>query len=155
MKYNCISLSKFLARFGSLQGEALSQITHDEVKILFPQFKRTTFEYAKENKELVSTGKILMVDDGKKIIPSILPILNEKNDFLLDVLREEDEIKEVDYGEYDYTSMSIYELKQLLDRKFNSTNNSRNAKRELESRGIIKKKYKREKIKRQSMEELK
>ena len=51
--------------------------------------------------------------------------------------------------------MSIYELKQLLDRKFNSTNNSRNAKRELESRGIIKKKYKREKIKRQSMEELK
>ena len=155
MKYNSIRLSKFLARFGSLQGEALSHITHDEVKVLFPQFVRTTFEYARNNKELVSTGKILMVDDGRKIIPYILPELDYENSFLLDVLRQEDDVKEIDYGEYDYTSMSIYELKKLLDRKFNSTNNSRHAKRELESRGLIKKKYKREKIKKQLMEELK
>lgn len=155
MKYNSISLSKFLARFGALQGEVLSHITHEEVKVLFPQFTRTTFEYARNNKELVSTGKILMVDDGKKIIPYVLPELDYENSFLLDVLRQEDEIREVDCGEYDYTSMSIYELKKLLDRKFNSTNNSRHAKRELESRGIIKKKYNRNEFKRELMEELK
>ena len=70
-----------------------------------------------------------MVDDGRKIIPYILPELDYENSFLLDVLRQEDDVKEIDYGEYDYTSMSIYELKKLLDRKFNSTNNSRHAKR--------------------------
>ena len=92
MKYNVISLSKFLARFGSLKGKVLGDITHDEVKILFPQFKRTTFEYARLNKELVSTGKILMVDDGQKIIPYLSPDIDKKDTCLLDVLREEDEI---------------------------------------------------------------
>ena len=155
MKYNIISLAKFLARFGSLKGEVLSSITHDEVKILFPQFKRTTFENAKINKELVSTGKILMVDDGQKIIPYFLPIMEDENLFLLDVLREEDEVEVIDTCEYDYTSMSIYELKKLLDKKFNSKDNSRKAKKELENRGIIKKKYSRKDFKKGLMEELK
>lgn len=155
MKYNVISLSKFLARFGSLKGESLNHITHDEVKILFPQFKRTTFEFARTNKELVSTGKILMVDDGNKIIPYFLPKLDMENTFLLDVLREEDEIREIDYGNYDYASMSIYELKKLLDKKFNSNSNSRCAKKELENRGVIKKKYDRKKFKKELTEELK
>ncbi len=155
MKYNVISLSKFLARFGSLKGKVLGDITHDEVKILFPQFKRTTFEYARLNKELISTGKILMVDDGQKIIPYLTPVLEKKDTCLLDVLREDDEVIEVDCGDHDYTRMSIYELKKLLDKKFNSTSNSRHAKRELESRGIIKKKYNRKDFKKGLMEELK
>ncbi len=155
MKYNIISLAKFLARFGYLKGEVLSSITHEEVKILFPQFKRTTFEYARINKELVSTGKILMVDDGQKIIPYFLPIIEDENSFLLDVLREEDEVEVIDTSEYDYTSMSIYELKKLLDKKFNTKNSSKKAKRELENRGIIKKKYNRKDFKKGLMEELK
>ena len=155
MKYNVISLSKFLARFGFLKGETLNHITHDEVKILFPQFKRTTFEYARLNKELVSTGKILMVDDGQKIIPYLSPDIDKKDTCLLDVLREEDEIREIDYGNYDYSSMSIYELKKLLDKKFNSNSNNRCDKKELENRGVIKKKYDRKKFKKGLMEELK
>ena len=82
-------------------------------------------------------------------------MIDMENTFLLDVLREEDEIREIDYGNYDYSSMSIYELKKLLDKKFNSNSNSRCAKKELENRGVIKKKYDRKKFKKGLMEELK
>lgn len=45
---------------------------------------------------------------------------------------------------YDYVNMSVYELRCLLVRKFNSTRNQYCARRELNRRGIpITRKYKR------------
>ena len=44
-----ISLTKFLARYLFLTGEDLKRLTHDDVKILFPNLKRCTFERIKED----------------------------------------------------------------------------------------------------------
>ncbi len=63
--------------------------------------------------------------------------------------RQVDKKPTVDNKKYDYTKMSIYELKCLLRRKFNSYANRRNARKELERRGVVlTKKYSRCKEKR-------
>ena len=50
--------------------------------------------------------------------------------------------------------MSIYELKQLLNTRFNSYRNSREARRELEKRGVVlTKKYNRNEIKKMKEDE--
>ena len=51
--------------------------------------------------------------------------------------------------------MTIYELKQLLNRKFNSYKNSREARKELEKRGVVlTKKYNRNEVKRMKEDEV-
>lgn len=155
MKNNTISLSKFLSRYGNLKGDVLNKITHDDVKILFPQFKRTTFEFIRNNQELLHKGEAFLVDDGNRVIPYKVPILSRTQEKYIEVIREEDKPIIKEEIDYDYVSMSIYELKQLLDRKFNSVNVRRLAQRELNKRGLVKKKYNRNEFKRKLMEELK
>lgn len=51
--------------------------------------------------------------------------------------------------------MKIYELKQLLNARFNTYKVSRNARQELESRGVLVKKKKYKRVKTVDMEEYK
>ena len=44
MKDNFISLSKFLSRYACVEGKDLKKLTHEDVEVLFPQLKRTSFE---------------------------------------------------------------------------------------------------------------
>jgi hypothetical protein len=61
---------------------------------------------------------------------------------------------QIDYRKHDYQNMSVYELKCLLKRKFNSCFNQRNARKELENRGVIlTKKYNRCEEKKKIIEE--
>ena len=139
-----ISLSKFLSRYVCMQGDNLKRITHEEVKYLFPYLKRTSFDMIEEHKELLYMGKITLVSDGKKIIPYYTPELEYSELEYNNLEREEDAPFEVDDNHYDYSSLSEYELRQLLRRKFSSYRNQVNARRELSNRGIaITKKYNR------------
>ena len=153
MKYETITLSKFLSRTLGLEGSDLKRITHLDVKELFPSLKRSTFEHVEKCPEELLTGKIMMVSDGKSVIPYYVPTL--KTEFEVhEVNIEFDEVEEVTDKEYDYASMSIYELKQLLNRKFNTFKNSREARRELEKRGVVlTKKYNRNEFKRMKEDE--
>ena len=55
----------------------------------------------------------------------------------------------VDYSKHDVTRMNEYELRLMLRRKFNSIANQRQARRELEDRGVVlSKKYNRTEEKR-------
>ena len=94
-----------------------------------------------------------MVSDGKTVIPYYVPTIEEEFDFHeIDV--EHDEPKKINDERYDYTAMSIYELKQLLNTRFNSYRNSREARRELEKRGVVlTKKYNRNEIKKMKEDE--
>lgn len=152
MKYETITLSKFLSRTLGLGGSDLKKITHIDAKILFPQLKRSSFEYVEKHPEAIKLGKILMVSDGKTVIPYYVPTIERDLDFHEVVIeREEEKIKD---ELYDYTAMSIYELKQLLNTKFNSYRNSREARRELERRGVVlTKKYNRNEVKRMKEDE--
>ena len=153
MKYETITLSKFLSRTVGLGGSDLKKITHLDAKILFPQLKRSTFEYVNNHPEAITRGKILMVSDGKTVIPYYVPTIEKEFDFHeIDV--EHDEPKKINNERYDYTAMSIYELKQLLNTRFNSYRNSREARRELEKRGVVlTKKYNRNEIKKMKEDE--
>lgn len=153
MKYETITLSKFLSRTLGLGGSDLKKISHLDAKILFPQLKRSTFEYVNKHPEEITRGKILMVSDGRTVIPYYVPTLETKLDFY-EVKIEREEPRKINDERYDYTAMSIYELKQLLNTRFNSYRNSREARRELEKRGIVlTKKYNRNEIKKMKEDE--
>lgn len=154
MKYETITLSKFLSRTLGLEGKDLKRITHLDAKELFPNLKRSTFEHVERCPEELRSGKIIMVSDGKTVIPYYVPRLKTRFEEQR-VKIEFDEVEEVVDKEYDYTSMTIYELKQLLNRKFNTYKNSREARRELEKRGVVlTKKYNRNEVKRMKEDEV-
>lgn len=138
-----ISLAKFLSRYANLTGKDLKKVTHDEVKYIFPFLKRASFETVKDNPDLVKNGKVLLVDDGKKQIYYYVPEIKDIDE--MEFNREEIDTRIVqDDKVYDYANMSIYELRCLLVRKFNSYRNQCCARHELNKRGIeITKKYKR------------
>ena len=143
MRKNTISLAKFLSRYLLIAGKDLKKLTHEDVKYLFPQLKRTTFKKVEQDPTLLLSGKVLLVSDGYSIIPYYVPEVLEMDSGCADfVMCEVEEYHEEEY--YDFMSMTNYELKKLLENKLNSRKNRMRAKRELEDRGIImKRKYKR------------
>ncbi len=148
MKYNKITLSKFLSRYAYLQGSDLTKVTHEEVKKLFPTLKRCTYEEISLCPELVYDGNVVLVTDGKKTIPYYVPELECSENEYLDFNREEIPSDEVDDNIYDYSNMSVYELRCLLERKFNSYRNQCCARKELNKRKIVlRKKYDRNNFK--------
>ena len=145
MKDNEISLAKFLSRYLFITGEDLCHLTHEDVKQLFPQLRRVSLEHVRRHPILIISNKVLLVNDGRKTIPYRIPKVKEFDG----VIRQFNLIKdEMVYheGPYDIVSMSNYELKTLLNNKFNPRSDRMHALKELEERGIIlKKKYNRKK----------
>lgn len=141
--HNEINMSKFLSRYCNLIGNNLSKITHEDVRVLFPKIKRASFEEVSQNPKLLAIGKVVYVNDGKNVIPYYTPNVD------FDILDEptpvnKKEEKRVINKKKDYAKMSIYELRCILRRKFNSCSCQRKARCELEKRGIVlSKKYNR------------
>ena len=136
---NEISLSKFLARYHNLAGKDLSKMTHDDVQTFFPELKRTSFELVEKRPELLAQGSILLVNDGHRTIPYLVPqvelIQEEKME--VNIERGQRSRNQIDLGRHDYTRMSIYELKCLLKNKFYSYSVKRRARLELKDRGVV------------------
>lgn len=79
----------------------------------------------------------------KKVIPYIVPDVR-KIEIDITMMPEFVEEKRNGKREIDYTKMRVYELKRLLNLRFNTYKVSRGARNELENRGVLlKKKYKR------------
>lgn len=142
-----ISLAKFLARYGILQGKDLNKVTHQDIRILCPYLKRSSFDEIREHPEYVIQGKVVLVNDGKHTIPYYAPNIH---------ITEFDEVQEfvkevennVDYGYHDFSTMTDYELGLARVRKNNSPKNQREAKKEQENRGIgLKRRYDRREFK--------
>lgn len=115
MDYNSITLKKFLILYCGIKSESLGErkISHEEIKILFPYIKRTSFDVISKNKKCLYSGEIIVVTDSYgKMIPYVKPIIKEENtlEFNVDVYTqriEESVIKE---------NLSPYELKMLSKR---------------------------------------
>jgi hypothetical protein len=139
-----MKLSKFLSRYTNLTGEDLKRIPHAEVKYLFPFLKTCSYSVVKNHPELLTTGKVVRVDDGHHEEFYYVPDTYKFDESMEFHRQEVDNSIVVDDTKYDYVSMSIYELKCLLVRKFNSSRNQRCARKELKRRGIeLSRKYKR------------
>ena len=144
LKSKVISLSKFLSRYLYITGEDLTKMTHKEIFALFDFLERSSFDYIEENIDCIYEGEVALVSDGKTVIPYFIPELDyqEKEYFQIHVQR--DGTIKIDDSIYDYTSLSEYELRQLLRKRFSSARNQYFARKELTNRGIeITKKYKR------------
>ena len=95
------------------------------------------------------TGKVILVNDGRKTIPYYSQIVENEYDNYQVLEREEAPKIKIDDERHDYSSMSLYELRLLLRKKFNSVRNQNCARREIKKRGIVlSKKYNRCEMKR-------
>ncbi len=146
MKNNTISLTKFLSRYLGIVGEDTKHLKHDDIAHLFPDIKRSSFSFINNNKGVVEKGIILLVNDGERTIPYYAPAII--GDLELTTLQSTVDEKNKKKKVIDYANMNIYELKQLLNVRFNGYHVSRTARKELEDRGVtLRKKYNREEFK--------
>ena len=145
MGQNIITLAKFISRYLGVSGLNLKKLSHEDVKHLIPNLKRSTFALINSHPEEINSGNIVLVTDGKKVIPYYIPAITNNN--LNQVIIEEDRIK-AQKTIPNYSDMKIYELKELLNVKFNGRSVSRHARNELEDRGVVlRKKYNRQEFK--------
>lgn len=145
MENNIITLAKFISRYLGVNGKNLKNLSHEDVKHLFPNLKRSTFAFIESHPSEVDSGNVILVTDGKKVIPYYLPLLDRIG---IDELVIEVSAKNQRKGIPNYSDMKIYELKKLLNIRLNGRSVSRQARRELEDRGVVLgKKYNRNEFK--------
>lgn len=79
-----IGASSFLKRYYGISHEDIANMTHENMKSFFPQLQRASFEYVQKNPELVTTGKIIMVEDVRHYqIPYFAPETIPSEDLFL------------------------------------------------------------------------
>jgi len=113
---NSISLRKFLMFYYGISDSNIfsHNLTHKDIKVLFPDLKRVNFDYVLDNIKEIYTGSIIMVKDS---IGNSVPYINQK----LDICIEDDidiEITEEDKNDtfeeiIDLENLNLYELLEL------------------------------------------
>lgn len=131
-----VTIPNFLSKILGLKDEELLQgeLTHKDLKMLFPDLKRSSFDAILDDPGMVYTGKVILVQDS---IHNLAPYFNKGvktlESYGIDSVMDKDEwnqnsdswnkrekTKGPRLQEYDLSSMSIYELEELL-KIYNST----------------------------------
>ena len=137
-----ITMAEFLYLYCGKSDQRFFKVTHDDVKVLMPHLKRTSFDHALSNSNLIYTGDIILVRDCRKnIAPYISPFRKET----LEIIEINDElIKEethIEKEEYNIKELSNYKFKTIfkLERKSNFSGKykiCRVIKKEIDDRGL-------------------
>ena len=79
-RQDSIGIRKFLKLyFGVTSNELLSSdITHKDLKFLFPDLKRLPFNYTYKNEDMINSGKIILVCDS---FGTVIPYLSPQAEF--------------------------------------------------------------------------
>lgn len=86
----------FLRRYYGISHDSIETMTHDTMKMFFPQLQRTSFDYVQKNPELISTGKIILVEDvNHSQIPYLAPSESTFDDISLGLDDRERVIKKI------------------------------------------------------------
>lgn len=121
-KNNSISIRNFLISYCNIYCEEVlkNEITHKDIRVLFPYLKRISFEYVEKNLKQVYTGQILLVKDKfGNIVPYAKPELMEYDDIDVDIELETEEELFEDVIELE--SLNYHEL-VLLSQKYKEMN---------------------------------
>ena len=124
LKKNSISLKKFLMfYYGVCESNILSHnLTHKDIKILFPYLKRASFDYVLDNIKEIYTGSIIMVRDS---IGNSVPYINPKLDICIedygDMKITEEDMDKTFEEIIDLENLNLYELVQLA-KKYKADN---------------------------------
>ena len=122
---NKVSITFFLASIAGINHPAIyrKELTHKEVKILFPSLKRKSFEKVLEKPSEVYQGEVIMVEDA---LGHIAPYENphtvvelfeiDEDDPDYELYGFEDDVEEEipDIHDMDLDDLSTYELSELL-----------------------------------------
>ena len=108
MEAEIISLRKFLMLYLNITYDRKYKITHQDVKVLFPDLKRASLDDIKKDPYLLITKKIVLVNDGRNVVPYIKPMLLDEEMELTDIDMEVEHRRS-----YDFDNMTKNELKAL------------------------------------------
>ena len=136
LESQAVSIPNFLAKFLGLKNEELMQanLTHHDLMKLFPNLERSSFDAILDDPSMVYTGKVVLVQDSlKNCVPYFNKGVKTLESYGIDAVMDKDEWNQDSKSwtknersstprlqEYDLTSMSIYELEELL-KIYNST----------------------------------
>ena len=139
LESHAVSIQNFLSRFLGLKNSDLmkTELTHSDLMKLFPNLERSSFDAILDDPSMVYTGKVVLVQDSmKNFVPYLNKGIKTLESYGIDEVMDRDEWsqdtdtwskKERSTGprlqEYDLSSMSIYELHELL--KIYSTTNQK------------------------------
>ncbi len=91
-----LNVSSFLKRYYEISHEAIKNMTHADIKALFPELRRASFEYIQKNPELLATGKVILVEDVKHYqVPYFTPNVSTFDDKFLGCDDRERVIQEI------------------------------------------------------------
>lgn len=113
---NSISLRKFLMfYYGICDSNILSHnLTHKDIKVLFPDLKRVSFDYVLDNIKEIYTGSIIMVKDS---IGNAVPYINPKLDICIEEDIDIETIEETKNDSFEeivnLENLNLYELVEL------------------------------------------
>lgn len=119
---DALSMQCFLVRFLGITDKNLVQadLTHNDLKALFPHLQRTGFNQVLDDPALVHTGEVLLVTDSAH---NTVPYVNKFNLDVTDVMDDEEwnepetwhkTQEKPNIQDYDLSSLTTYELAQLL-----------------------------------------
>ena len=131
-----ISIVRFMSEYYGIALDAGYRYSHRKIKKTFKELKGCSFEYADDNPELVSSGKIVYVRDGyDRVFPYVCP--NEK---FISVKQCEFTSKEELAPEIDILSeiseMPTYMVRELLSKYKDKPSFYKIIKLELIERGV-------------------
>ena len=112
IKYS-ITFKKFLNVYFGISDESLKDVemTHQDIKRLFPELERINFEKVYSNMDILYTGEVIIIRDcNNDFAPYLRPefkVLSDSSDI---VFSKESKVSEPDV---DINSLKLYELKRL------------------------------------------
>ena len=116
-KNNCIDLNTFLMCYCGVWNDVLlvNKVTHSDIKFLFPDLKKVSFDFVLKNLKDVYTGNIILVkDSNNNVVPYINPKLEDIFDIEVNYERYDTNIEEDAFDRVvELEGLSSYELIQL------------------------------------------
>lgn len=124
-----VSMREFLKRFLHVDNDELIEygLTHNDLRKIFPNLKRTSFDVILDDPSVVYTGEVILVlDASEHVVPYVSKELKTLESFGIDDAMDKSEWEKPpeqwgspkqdtpNIHDYDLKSMSIYELEILL-----------------------------------------
>ena len=143
---NSISLKKFLILYCGISASSLDNIrlSHNDIKILMPNLKRSSFEYLLNNMKNLYVGKVIAVKDAYGVVlPYVCPKIEEISNPTI-IANNNNELGKIEINK----DLKLYQLCLLSKKlkKFKKYREYRNATKLIKTKVDYKaKQYKKEK----------
>lgn len=133
-----MSITKFLSRYYGVNNSNICNLTHQDVKILFPEIKRCSFNYANKNFEEIVKGNIILVEDRRGNIAPYFVFQCEYDVYeeIFDFDSKENDEKILDVTSEELAEFSKWQLIQSLKECRNCPYMRKKICREMQDRGM-------------------